>query len=300
MLQFTSTMKKFSIKDLENLSGIKAHTLRVWEHRYNFIKPQRTDANFRYYTVDELKQLLHLNLLNRNGHKISHLASLPNHEIELRVGELSSQEDRQQRALNDLLIYMYTLDIDGFEETLDHCFSSWPVTEVMEDILYVFLKKIDLLLSGSRLIEEHFVVTAIRKKMMIAIDAMPMPPAQAASVLLFLPESRQLDLGLLYAQYHLRKNGVQVLYMGSDVSVANLKSVFALKQPQFLFTYLPEKSRFRVQELMPLLQTELPDATLIIGNHFDGELLPSEHRQLKLLEYDQALTYICMQARQLS
>jgi DNA-binding transcriptional MerR regulator len=285
-------MKKFSIKDLENLSGIKAHTLRVWEHRYNFIKPQRTSANFRYYTVDELKRLLHLNLLNKNGHKISQLAALHPEQIEEKIEMLGNDDDRKQRCLNDLLIAMYTLNTESFEQTLDLCFSSWPINEAMEDIIFVFLKKIGLLWSGGRLTEEHFAVTAIRKKIMAGIDAVQPTQRKDRSVLLFLPEGRQLDLGLLYAHYVLKQSGLQVLYMGSDVSVSNLKTVFAHKKPQFIFTYLPEKTRFRVDELLPYLHEHLDGSTIVVATYSSHYKIPHEQAQLVTLEYEQALHYI--------
>lgn len=285
-------MKKFSIKDLEHLSGIKAHTLRVWEHRYNFIKPQRTGANFRYYTVAELKQLLGLNLLNRNGHKISQLATLPSDEIESRINLLSSDEDRKQRVLNDLLIGMYSLDTAGFEQGLDNAFEGWTIQEAMEDIIFVFLKKIGLLWSGNRLTEEHFVVTSIRKKMMAAINITVPAMRKDRTVLLFLPEGRQLDLGLLYSHYLLKHHGLRVLDMGSDVSVSNLKAVFTRIKPDYIFTYLPERSRFRVEDLLPIVEDEAPQAKLIVATYAHPYPKITAHQQLITMDYDQALDYM--------
>jgi len=290
--KITWTMKKFSIKDLEALSGIKAHTLRAWEHRYDFIKPQRTDANFRYYTPAELKQLLDIVLLNKNGHKISQLARLDAAAIEERISRLPGREDKKQRALNELLVSMYTLKTETFEETLEQCTASWPVKEVMQDIIFAFLKRIGLLWCGSRLIEEHFAVTAIRKKLIAGIDTLRSVPLHQRCVLLFLPEGRQLDLGLLYTHYLLKQHGLHILYMGSDVSIDNLKEVLAYKHPQYLFTYLPQKHRFRYDELATSMKEQVPNARLIVAT-YPGRHAARGHRdQLLNMEYEDALHYL--------
>src|SRR5678816_4265705 len=108
-------MTKFTIKDLENLSGIKAHTIRIWEQRYSFLKPQRTDTNIRYYTNEELKTVLNIALLNKYGFKISHIDKMSEQELREKIISLSHAEAQQERLVNDLLHYMVDLDMDRFE-----------------------------------------------------------------------------------------------------------------------------------------------------------------------------------------
>src|SRR6187551_2401570 len=112
-------MTKFTIKDLENLTGIKAHTIRIWEQRYSFLKPQRTDTNIRYYTCDELKVILNIALLNKYGYKISHIGKMNEADIKEKIISLSTVEAQQERVVNELIKHMIDLDMDKFEDVLD-------------------------------------------------------------------------------------------------------------------------------------------------------------------------------------
>jgi DNA-binding transcriptional MerR regulator len=112
-------MNKFTIKDLENLSGIKAHTIRIWEQRYNFLKPQRTATNIRYYSNEELKTILNISLLNKYGYKISHINRMTNEEVRNKLVSLSGPEAQQERLVNELIQFMIDLDIETFEKLLD-------------------------------------------------------------------------------------------------------------------------------------------------------------------------------------
>src|SRR3954453_2920149 len=112
-------MNAFTIKDIENLSGVKAHTIRIWEQRYNFLKPRRTQTNIRYYSNDELKVILNIALLNKFGYKISHINKMDVEEINKKLYSLGHYQARQEVAINELINYMIDLDIDSFEELLD-------------------------------------------------------------------------------------------------------------------------------------------------------------------------------------
>src|SRR5919106_6009807 len=113
-------MSAFTIKDLENLSGIKAHTIRIWEQRYSFLRPQRTSTNIRYYTNEELKMVLNISLLNKYGYKISHIDRMSVNEIKEKILSLSQAQAQQERLINELVQYMIDLDPDSFEATLNN------------------------------------------------------------------------------------------------------------------------------------------------------------------------------------
>ena len=112
-------MTKFTIKDLENLSGIKAHTIRIWEQRYSFLKPSRTDTNIRYYSNDDLKTILNISILNKYGYKISHINNMSVNDVQARVAELNLAGAQQERIVNELIQVMVDLDIAGFEKIID-------------------------------------------------------------------------------------------------------------------------------------------------------------------------------------
>src|SRR4030081_3888137 len=129
-------MNVFSIKDLENLSGIKAHTIRIWEQRYTFLKPQRTDTNIRYYSNDELKTILNIALLNKYGYKISHIDKMLPDEIRTKIVSLSQAEAQQERIVNELIQYMVDLDIEGFESVLDNYIIARGIDKTITQVIF--------------------------------------------------------------------------------------------------------------------------------------------------------------------
>ncbi len=262
-------MKNFTINDLERFSGIKAHTLRIWERRYSLVNPGRSAGNFRLYTLEELKKILNIALLQKNGYRISVLSKIGTEEIEDKIEHLSNDYIKWQRAINDLTINMYTLDPESFEWVLDELLLNWPIDILVEKIIFPFLKITRLLWIGNKLSEEHVVVTAIRKKLIFAIESADFISSKNNSVLLFLPDRKQLDLGLLYSNYYLKRRGVKVLYLGNDVTIQNLKSVFHALPTSYLFTYLPQNTSFDIEHLLECMSMYAPGSKLIIGKYFD-------------------------------
>ena len=256
-------MKNFTIKELERFSGIKAHTLRTWEFRYSIIKPQRSETNLRFYTLNEVERILNIALLNKNGYKVSRLAKMSDEGIAEKILQLSHFGENYDKAVTDLLMHMYQMNSEAFEKVLDDSLLNWGIDVLLKEVVYNFLVKSGLLWKGNKLSEEHFVVTIIRKKIIYGIEDTAINPTTEKLILLFLSDEDQLDLALLYANYLLKSNGAKVLYMGNDVSVANLRSVFTLKKPDFLYTYLPQKNRFQIKALTTLLNEVLPNAKLI-------------------------------------
>jgi DNA-binding transcriptional MerR regulator len=156
-------MKSFTINDLERFSGIKAHTLRIWERRYSLVTPGRSSGNFRLYTLEELKKILDIALLQKNGYRISVLSKISSEDIKDKIEHLSIDYIKWQKAINDLTINMYTIEPESFEKNLDELLLNWPIDILMEKIIFPFLYITGLLWSGNKLDEEHLVVTAIRK-----------------------------------------------------------------------------------------------------------------------------------------
>src|SRR5580698_11250645 len=138
-------MNEFTIKDLENLSGIKAHTIRIWEQRYSFLKPQRTGTNIRYYTNQELKTILNIALLNKYGYKISHIDRMDEQELQNKIISLSQAQACHERVVNQLIHYMIDLDIDNFENILDNYIHSKGIDKAINQIIFPFLERIGIL-----------------------------------------------------------------------------------------------------------------------------------------------------------
>lgn len=259
-----SGFKTFSIKEIERLCDIKAHTIRIWEMRYGIIKPSRRSTAIRMYSIYELEKALKLCLLNRNGFKVSRLARMSDEEIQCCTKRLFTITDLQQKAVNHLLICMYRMNIEEFEAALDSCFLSWAMIDVLQGVIYPFLQKVNLFFQGKRLTEEHLVVTVIRKKLVCCIEKMESFPANNQKVLLFLCGERQLDLFLLYTACILKQRGYTVINLGADVTFKNLQQAIAHYQPQYLLTYCHKKQDGAAELFSDLLKEETCRAKMVV------------------------------------
>lgn len=257
-------MKTFSIRELETLCDVKAHTIRVWEKRYGVFQPQRTAANARRYTADDLAKLLNFALLTKSGSKISSVSQLPATEAQQQAQHLVQSDARVLRAVHELILRMYKLDVAGVESTLDTAFLSWPVDFVASRIIYPFLERVGLFCQGRRLNEEHFVVTAVRKKLYWSIQRTVSNKKKDRTVLLFLSGERQLDLLLLYVYYLLEAAGYQVVHLGVDVSVKNLEDFMRVQRVDFLLTYFSKKPVFSLPDLSEKIEELAPQAKLLV------------------------------------
>ncbi len=233
-------MNSFTIKDLENLSGIKAHTIRIWEQRYNFIKPERTDTNIRYYSNDELKKILNVALLNKYGFKISHIDKMNEGEMKEKILSLNQMEAQQERIVNELIQCMVDIDIEKLEMILDKFISARGIERTITQIIFPFLEKIGILWLTNHInpAQEHLVTNIIRQKLIVGIDGIATSLKVNKSVLLFLPEGEYHELGLLFMCYLLKSRGVTALYLGSNVPLKDVEYVVKLKKPDYLYSHL--------------------------------------------------------------
>ena len=240
-------MKEFSIKELEQFSGIKAHTIRIWEQRHSAFSPQRTKANLRRYSLLDLKLLLDISLLIKYGYKISKLVAMTSKEIGQRVALLKDMDAQQGKAINDLIYCMYSTIVDEFDQVMDRALLSWGLDLTIQEIIIPFLEKVQLLSYNDSSTEAHFVVTSIRRKLIHGIEALNIVAFDQRTALLFLPEDEHYDLMLLYLHYSLKKSGLKILYLGTNISEANLEKVCIEKSPSLLFsyTYPQQVSNFR-------------------------------------------------------
>lgn len=233
-------MEVFTIKDLENLSGIKAHTIRIWEQRYHFLKPQRTDTNIRYYSNDELKTILNISLLNKHGYKISKLDKMQPEEIREKIFELNGADATKERVINELVKLMVDLEMYAFDALLKEQIASEGMENTVRSIIFPFLERIGLLWQTGHInpAQEHFVSNIIRQKLIVGIDGCPAPENSAKTVMLYLPEGEHHEIGLLYMNYLLRSRGVDTIYLGANVPQADALFVLKLKKPDMAFMHL--------------------------------------------------------------
>lgn len=261
-------MNAFTIKDLENLSGIKAHTIRVWEQRYSFIKPQRTETNIRYYSNDELKTILNIALLNKYGYKISHIDKMPPEEIRTKIVSLSNVQAQQERIVNDLIQYMVDLDIEGFESVLDDYILVRGIDKAITQVIFPYMERIGILWLTNHInpAQEHLVTNIIRQKLIVGIEGIHNHVQVDQSVLLFLPEGEHHELGLLYMYYLLKNRGITTLYLGANVPVKDIEFVARLKNPDYLYTHLTSMAgSFNFDKFLHQVQVKLAGFPVVIS-----------------------------------
>ena len=281
-------MNKFTIKDLENLSGIKAHTIRIWEQRYSFLKPQRTATNIRYYSNLELKMLLNISLLNKYGYKISHINRMSNEELREKTLTLTGSEAQQERIINELIQHMIDVELDGFEKVLDQHIQTKGVEKTITYIIFPFLERIGILWLTDHInpAQEHLITNIIRQKLIVGIDGAISPLVLKTKMLLFLPENEHHEIGLLFLQYLLKMRGIKVIYLGASVPVKDLDYVVELKKPDYIYTHLTTVIKeFNFDKFINSLKQKFPQQQIIISGlmaqTFEKKAVPPNFRFIK-------------------
>jgi DNA-binding transcriptional MerR regulator len=272
-------MNAFTIKDLENLTGIKAHTIRIWEQRYTFLKPQRTDTNIRYYTNEELKMILNIALLNKYGFKISHIDRMSVDEIKDKTFSLSQTQAQQERIVNELIQHMIDLEIERFEATLDNYIMAKGVEKAITQIIFPFLERIGILWITNHVnpAQEHLVTNIIRQKLIVGIESTVSHIQINKTLLLFLPEGEHHELGLLFMYYLLKSRGIKVLYIGANAPIKDIEYVAKLKSPDVLYTHLTSVAQnFNLERFLNNIHLKIPHHKIIIS----GQLTQGYKKQL--------------------
>lgn len=264
-------MAVYSIKDLEKLSGIKAHTIRAWEQRYNIVEPKRTRTNIRFYNEDDLKYLLNIALLNKNGFKISKIAKMSKNEIAYEVAEISEVRFDNDTQLDALTISMIEMDEYKFDKIISTNIDQLGFEKTMLDIINPFLDKLSVLwLTGSiNPAQEHFISYLIRQKLIVAIDRLPFGKQEDADkYLVFLPEGEIHELSLLFLTYLLRERGNTVIYLGQNIPFEDLKAVYQIHQPKYICTMFSGSfTKEPVQDFIQKLTIAFPQTHVLVSGY---------------------------------
>jgi DNA-binding transcriptional MerR regulator/methylmalonyl-CoA mutase cobalamin-binding subunit len=282
----------FSIKDIEAVSGIKSHTLRIWEQRYGIIVPKRTESNIRYYDDDDLKHILNISILNRQGIKISEIARMSKEEITDAILKDSALfSENYDTHIKGLISAMLSFDEYGFHKVISTNVIQLGLEQTVISIIFPFLAEVGLLwqIGSIHPSHEHFASNIIRQKLYVAIDGNVGRYAENRKrFLLFLPEHEQHSIGLLFANYILRTRGQDVLYLGQEVPLLDLKDAFVDNEPDYVLTQLTaahinvDKQRF-----IDDISNYWGNAQLILsgGQFLDPALkLPPSARVIKRME----------------
>jgi DNA-binding transcriptional MerR regulator len=269
-------MAVYSIKDLEKLSGIKAHTIRIWEKRYNLIEPHRTNTNIRCYTDNDLKKILNVAVLNRHGIKISSIAKLNELELREEIIRVSKVSDSNDTLIDSMVLAMIDLDEYKLEAMIDKSIRKMGIKETVTDVLYPFLEKVGILwLSGDVYpAQEHFVSFLIRQKIIAATDSISHPfNPNSKKFLLFLPEGEWHEIALLFSQYLIREANHEVIYLGQSVPYSDVLAIGGSKRLDFLlFSSSTLKSGIELDRYLEDLIGAFPDKKILYCSRNKGTL----------------------------
>jgi len=232
-------MGAYTIRELENLSGIKAHTIRIWEKRYGIIAPQRTSTNIRTYCDTELKRLLNVTILNRNGLKISKIAQLSTDEIVAKISQFTRTINNSESHVESLTLAMIDLDEHMFEQLLARAVILYGFEETVTRVLYPFFVRIGIMWQTGTInpAQEHFVSNLVKQKLYVAIDGMMVnPKPNARRFVFFLPEGELHEIGLLFFCFLVKKRGHYALYLGQSMPMNDLSEISRVHPFDYMVT----------------------------------------------------------------
>jgi DNA-binding transcriptional MerR regulator len=219
------TETTYTIKNLEHLSGIKAHTIRIWEKRYGLLSPERTETNIRRYSSEDLKKLLNISILVNGDIKISRIASLTMDDLRKKAldttGYFASYNSIQ---IEKIILYIIEMDTFNVERTISKLVNKIGFEETIYDIIFPLLNRIGILWQTNSIIpaQEHFIFNLMRQKMIYETEKLKQPQAGAPSELFFLPEGEYHEFSLMFYNYLARKNGHFTVYLGQSVPISDI------------------------------------------------------------------------------
>ena len=233
-------MVVYSINDIEKISGVKAHTLRIWEKRYGIIQPKRTETNIRYFLDDDLKHVLNIALINKSGIKISKIAQMPIDEIKRKAAEISDVDAEHENQLDSLTLSLLELNEFRFNKIVESYISQRGFETTMLEIIYPLLDKLGLMwLTGSiNGAHERFIRAYIRQKTIAAIDKLETSPQEQLSFLIFLPINEDHELSILFSQYLIKRRGFRIINLGLDTSIDHIMDACSIAKPDYLYTII--------------------------------------------------------------
>ena len=263
----------FSIKNLENISGIKAHTIRIWEKRYNLLQPERTDTNIRRYSLDSLRKLLNITLLYNHGIKISKIANLPEKEIPFLVREIALKSSSEQVSINAFKLSMVNFDITMFDATYDELMNKNDFSFIYLNIFVPLMRGLGILWQTGAISpsHEHFITNLIKQKIHIQTELMQRdstPQINASTFVLYLPENEIHELSILFLNYFVLNNGFKTIFLGQSIPTVSLKTLLSYSPSLHFVTYVTvEPNKEEIDDYLA---------------HFNKELIENTENQLSI------------------
>ena len=246
----------FSIKNLENLSGIKAHTLRIWEKRYSLLTPERTDTNIRRYSLDSLRKLLNITLLYNHGFKISKIASLNSDEIPKLVRSIALKANSEQVSINAFKLAMINFDYELFDANYEEISDNHEFEHIFMQIFMPLMKELGILWQTGAIspAHEHFITNLVKQKIHLQTESLQRNKfnnQEHPIFVLFLPENEIHELGILYLNFLILSKGYRTIFLGQSLQTSSLETLYSYDSKFIFVSYLTVEPNS--EEIMPFL-----------------------------------------------
>jgi len=285
----------FSIKNLEHLSGIKAHTIRIWEKRYNLFEPERTDTNIRLYNLENLQKLLNVTLLYNNGYKISKIASFSSQEITENVHKLTINKNADDWSIGLFKLAMINFDQRLFTKTFNDLLEQFSFSEVFKNVFVPLMNELGVLWQTNSISpsHEHFITSLVKQKIHAMCEDLQQKSTRRTDrrFVLFLPDNEIHELGLLYLQYEVLNNGFQCVFLGQSVPIESLNNLVDIGEPITFITYFTiEPTQDKIKAYLNTFKSEIIeniDSELwILGYQvqFMSDEMPDKIRKFKYID----------------
>lgn len=272
-------MAVYSIKDIEKMSGIKAHTIRMWERRYGLVIPQRTNTNIRYYSDEDLRDLLNISILNQDGLKISKIAKLNKDEIREKVSDLFQSSAKYKHMIDALRMSMLELDEEFFNRTFLDAWHEHGFEILMEQIIFPFLQSLGMLWQTEAIkpAQEHFISNLLRQKILTLIDTEVSEKIKdKEKIIFFLPEGEIHEFGLLFYSFIAQKEGFEVVYLGASIPLEDLQEIQSVSGAKaFFIAFVAAIEKTSLEGTLAYVRETFPEHTVYITGLQVKELQPT-------------------------
>ena len=263
-------MNSYYIKNLESLTGIKAHTIRIWEQRYNLVTPKRTSTNIRYYDDEDVKLLLNIALLNKKGLKISKIANLNSSQIHAEALSVCKKRNENDDLINGLIFATLNLNEDSFNSIFSNYSEKVGFGKSITDLAFPFLQRIgDLWVSNAlHPALEHFASNLIKRKLQYRIENCSCALINNKCFLLILPPGEMHEISLMYANFIIKEHGNQVLDFGQNTPILDLaESIKNIKVDYVLSIFTSCNSQIEPSDFVDQIHSYWPDVKVILAGN---------------------------------
>ena len=283
-------MITYSVAQVEALTGIKAHTLRIWERRYDFLTPERTPTNIRFYSDDQLKKLLNFGILVKNGYRVSKLGKMTDEEVYLEVEKvLSDPSSEMNDEMKGLTLCMLEMNEEEFDNIFERQVIRKGFLKTITEVIYPFLQYVGVLWTTNKAMvaQEHYISNLIKQKLISAIERLAIPPKDAPSIVLFLLEGEEHEIGLLLASFMAKSMGWKIYYLGQAVPLVNIKKVIDIAEPRLIMSMFITPKTHKINNFIDAVLDGNPVPYIVSGSIENMEAITESDRVLKISSPDE-------------